>query len=367
MKTDLSRYDWEIFLVALSLFVLGLVMILSSSAVTAYQEVGQARYFFYRQLIWGLVGIVTCFLSATIPMDFVKKLTPLIYLVNLLLLVLVLMPFFGREASGALRWIDLGFIGFQPSTFAKLALVLTLAYYLSKVSLKPNEHLKHLVTALVLTFLYAFLIAIEPDIGTAFQIGSIGLVMLFLAGIPLTYLITVGFMCTPLVALTIFTSGYRRERVVAFLNPWSDPYGTGYHVIQSLQALARGGISGLGLGESVAKKGYLPEPYTDSIVVVLGEELGLIGISLLLVLLLFLVFKAFSMSMKTRDSYEKMIGGGIAFMIGLQVLLNLAVVSGLIPTTGVAMPFISYGGSSLVVNLLAVGLLLNISKGEQNV
>jgi cell division protein FtsW len=342
-------------------------MILSSSAVTAYQEVGQARYYFYRQLIWGLIGIVACFFAATVPMDLVKKLTPLLYLAGVFLLVLVLLPFFGREASGALRWIDLGFIGFQPSTFAKLILVLTLAYYLSETNLKPNEYLKHLVTTLVLTFLYAFLVAIEPDIGTAFQIGSIGLVMLFLAGIPMGYLITVGLMSTPLVAATIFTSGYRRERVIAFLNPWSDPYGSGYHIIQSLRALARGGLSGLGLGESIAKKGYLPEPYTDSIVVVLGEELGLIGISLLLVLLLFLVFKAFSLSMKTRDSYKKMIGGGIAFMIGLQVFLNLAVISGTIPTTGVAMPFISYGGSSLLVNLIAVGLLLNISKGDTNV
>ncbi len=367
MRTSLFRYDWEILLVALSLFVMGLVMILSSSAVSAYQEVGQARYYFYRQMIWGLIGFVTCFASATIPMDLVKKLTPIIYLGNLFLLVLVLMPFFGREASGALRWIDLGFIGFQPSTFGKLSLILTLAYYLSEASLKPNEYIKHLVTVLVITFLYAFLIAIEPDIGTALQVGTIGLVMLFLAGIPLTYLLTVGLLSMPVVAVTIFTSGYRSERVMAFFNPWSDPYGSGYHIIQSMRALARGGLSGMGLGQSVAKKGYLPEPYTDSIVVVLGEELGLIGISLLVVLLLFLVFKAFSLSMKTRDSYEKLIGGGIAFMIAMQVFLNLAVVSGLIPTTGVAMPFISYGGSSLLVNLMAVGFLLNISKGEQNV
>lgn len=367
MRISLSDYDWEIFLVTLSLVILGLVMIMSSSAVTAYQDLGEARYYFYRQLSWGILGFLACFVSATVPLNLVKKLTPVIYLGGVFLLVLAMVPYVGREASGAWRWIDLGLISFQPSTFAKLFLILTLASYLSSVQLKSDRYFLHLMVVLGMTFLYAFLIAIEPDIGTASQVGLLGLAMLFLAGFPIAYLVTVVVLSTPVVGVTIFTSGYRSERVIAYLNPWSNPYDQGYHIVQSLKALSRGGLSGLGLGESVAKKGYLPEPYTDSIVVVLGEELGLIGISLLVLLLLYLVFKAFSLGMKSRDPYQKMVGAGLAFMIGLQVFLNLAVVSGLIPTTGVAMPFISYGGTSLLVHLIAVGLLLNISRGGNNV
>lgn len=367
MGIRVSDYDWEIFLVTLSLVILGLVMIMSASAVTAYQDLGEARYFFFRQLTWALLGFVACLGAATVPLDLVKKLTPVIYLGGAFLLVLAMMPYVGREASGAWRWVDLGVISFQPSTFSKLFLVLTLASYLSTVRLKSERYFLHLMAVLGMTFLYAFLIAIEPDIGTASQVGLIGLAMLFLAGLPIVYLVTVLVLSTPVVALTIFTSGYRSERVIAYLNPWANPYDQGYHIVQSLKALARGGLSGVGLGESVAKKGYLPEPYTDSIVVVLGEELGLIGISLLVLLLLYLVFKAFSLSIKSRDPFKKMIGAGLAFMIGLQVFLNLGVVGGLLPTTGVAMPFISYGGSSLLVHLMAVGFLLNISRGGKDV
>jgi cell division protein FtsW len=367
MKSKLGEVDWELFLVMLALVIIGLVMILSASAVSAMQMVDQARYFFYRQLTWSIIGLIGCFIATIIPFDVIKKLTPLFYAIGLLLLILVLVPFIGREASGASRWIDLGIVGFQPSAFAKLSLITTIALYLSSVELKPNQYLRHLMVALLLTFAYAFLVAIEPDLGTATQLGIISLCMLFLAGFPISYLMSVGLMGVPVVALTIFTSGYQTERVMAYLNPWSHPYGKGYHIIQSMKALARGGMSGLGMGESIAKRGYLPEPYTDSIVAVMGEELGLIGVSFLILLIVYLIYKGFAISMKSRDPFKKMVGAGLSAMIGIKVILNLSVVTGLVPTTGVAMPFISYGGSALLVNMISVGLLLNISRGATHV
>lgn len=362
-----QRINWQILLTMMALVITGLVMIFSSSAVSAMEMVGQVQYFFYKQLTWSIIGLIACAVATIVPMKAIKKLTPLIYLSVGVLLVLVLLPFFGRESAGASRWISLGIIGFQPSEFAKIALILTLAYYLSTVELKPNNMFKHLIFALTITFIYAFLIAIEPDLGTATQVAFIGIIMLFLAGFPFSYLISVMTLGTPVIAFTIFSSGYRSERVVAYLNPWSDPYGKGYHIVQSINALARGGLSGLGMGESVGKKGYLPEPYTDSIVAVLGEELGLIGIFFLMVLITYLVIKGFQVSLKARDPFKMLVGTGLAAMVGIQSFLNLAVVSGFIPTTGVAMPFISYGGSSLLINMVAVGLLLNISKGDTNV
>lgn len=367
MNNLISDFEWEIFLVMLALVILGLVMILSASAVSAYEMMGLSEYFFYRQVIWTLVGLVGCFIAATLPMDLVKNLTPIVYLGVFVLLLLVLLPFIGHEASGAWRWISLGVVGFQPSEFAKLALVMILAYYFSEVRLRPNNRFKHLISVLVITFLYVFLVAVQPDLGTASQIGLLGVIVLFVVGYPLTYLAPVIIMSLPIGALTVFSSGYRSERVIAYLNPWADPYGKGYHMVQSIKALARGGLSGLGMGESIAKQGLLPEPYTDSIVAVIGEELGFIGIALLVLFLSYLIFKGFSVSLKCRNAFGKLLAAGIASMIGIQVLINLAVVCGMIPTTGVAMPFISYGGSSLFVHMIAIGLLMNVSRDVRNV
>ncbi|MFB6345210.1 MAG: putative lipid II flippase FtsW [bacterium] len=358
------KVDWDLFVVMLLLTVTGLVMIYSSSAVSAYELVGQTQYFFLRQLIWSLLGLGTCFVACYVSFETIRTLSPAFYLGVLALLGVVLVPALGREASGAWRWIDLGVVGIQPSAPAKLSIILMCAYYLTAVDLKPNLRVKHLVVVLSLTFLYCFLIALQPDLGTAIQIGLITLIMLFLAGFPVSHLITIGILSIPVGAITIFSSGYRTERVVAYLNPWSDPYDKGYHIIQSFNALAAGGLTGRGIGESVRKKGYLPEPYTDSIVAVMGEELGLIGITVLIGLLVYLTYKGFSVSLRATDTFQQLVGLGISSFIGLQALLNLSVVTGLIPTTGISMPFISYGGSALLVNMTAVGLLLNISRGR---
>lgn len=360
----LTDVDPGLVLVTLTLVVMGLVTIYSASALSAYKMVGEAQYFFHKQFIWSLLGTVACAVIALVPFTVIRTFTVPLYGLSNVLLALVLVPYIGREAGGAWRWIDLGFIGFQPSELAKLAVILTAGLYLSNAEVNGKNQFRDLLVLCLITFVPVFLIALEPDIGTAFQVASLGMIMMFLAGFPLLYLVGIGLLATPVGALTIFSSGYRTERVVAYLNPWADPYDKGYHVLQSLKALSSGGFTGKGLGESTLKMGYLPEPYTDSIVSIYGEEMGFLGILLLVALFGYLVYKGFSVSLQCSDSFERIVGIGVTFLIGFQAVLNMAVVSALIPTTGVSMPFLSYGGSSLLTNMMGLGLLMNLSGGR---
>lgn len=359
---DLEEYDWGLFVAMLGLVCMGLVMIFSSSAISSYELVNSISYFFYRQLIWSVLGLGVCFIAMTVSIDSIRNITPLIYVGCAILLGIVLIPVVGREVGGARRWIELGFIGFQPSALAKIALILMSARYLTTGERQERNLIRDIVVVGALTLFYAVLIALEPDVGTAFQIFIIGMVMLFLAGFPYHYIIFSIVLAVPLGALTVFTSGYRRERILAYMDPWGDPLDKGYHTIQAMKALGAGGLSGRGLGESVQKMGYLPEPYTDSIVAVIGEELGYLGILFLIGLIGYLVTKGFTVSLTSKDPFKRLIGVGLSSLIALQSALNLSVISGLIPTTGVAMPFISYGGSSLLINMGAVGILMNLSR-----
>ncbi|MFB6357366.1 MAG: putative lipid II flippase FtsW [bacterium] len=365
MSTDrLFEVDWGLFLSMLGLIVLGLVMIFSSSAIPAYRMMDSTPYFFQKQLVWSLIGMVGCFAAAWVSPVTLKQVTPVIYAGSVALLALVLIPFIGREAGGARRWLDLGIIGMQPSELSKIAVIMTAGLYLSKVEFREKFMIKHIVMVMFITLLPAILIALEPDVGTAFQVFTLGLIMLFLAGFPYHYLLFLVALSVPVGAFVIFTSGYRRARIVAYMNPWGDPLDKGYHTIQSMKALAAGGFTGQGLGESIRKLGYLPEPFTDTIVAIMAEELGFISVLLLIGLLGFLVVRGFMISLQTSDVFFRFIGIGLTSLIAMQAALNLSVVSGLIPTTGVSMPFISYGGSALVINMTAVGLIMNISRSS---
>lgn len=363
---QLWEYDWSLAMVMLTLMGIGLVMIFSSSALSGYEMVDSVSYFFQRQLVWSLIGMGTFFVAMTVSFDTIRSLSVPFYWIVVALLALVLIPYIGREAGGARRWLDLGILGFQPSELAKMALIFASANYLTSRPPKEQNVIRDITVVGAFTMLFAVLVALEPDVGTAFQLFIIGLVMLFLTGFPYHYIFFTFVLAMPLGALTIFLSGYRRARVLAYINPWGDPLDKGYHVIQSLKALGAGGLSGRGLGESLQKLGYLPEPYTDSIVAVIGEELGFIGIMLLIVLITYLVVKGVSVSLQTGDPFRRLVGVGLSFLIAMQAILNLSVISGLIPTTGVSMPFISYGGSALVLNMTAVGLLMNISRSTDS-
>ncbi len=358
----LKEIDWSLFLVALSLLVLGILMVFSSSAFRAYSSYNNEFYFFHKQLIWGLIGIVACLSAAVISFDTLKSLIPVFYFAVLVSLVLVLIPFIGREAGGARRWIDFGFISFQPSELGKLAVIMITALYLSKSRLQQKNIVRDMGAVFFLVFILAFFVVLAPDVGTSLQLILLGFIMLFLVGFPYHYLFMLGAMIVPVFAVSILVSGYRRARILAYINPWGDPYSKGYHILQSMRALGRGGFFGRGLGESFLKRGLLPEPYTDSIVAILGEELGFMGVALLLALIVYLIWRGYMISLQSSDPFDRLLGLGLVALIGTQSALNLAVISGTVPTTGVTMPFISYGGSSLLINMTAVGLLMNISR-----
>ncbi len=357
-----KEIDLSLLLSTAVLLVVGLLMVFSSSAMNAYREFGNEFYFFQRQLIWCVFGIIALLVTASISFETLKKLIPLFYVGTLITLVLVLIPFIGHESGGARRWLHFGFIGFQPSEFAKLAVISMCALYLTTQKLEQKNIVRDLFVISMLVMAMAFLIVLQPDAGTAFHIALLGFVMLLLAGFPYHYLISLGVLGVPLAGAAIFISDYRRARIISYLNPWGDPFDRGYHAIQTLRALSRGGLFGQGLGESLLKRGYLPEPFTDSIVAVLGEELGFIGLMFVIGMLVIIIVRGFMISLQSSSSFDRILGVGLVFLIGFQSSLNLAVVGGLLPTTGVPMPLVSYGGSSLLVNMMAIGLLLNISR-----
>lgn len=354
--------DWSLFLCMMALVILGLVMVYSSSAETAYEALGSMDYFLTRQLISMVLGLLACFLLALIHPRALKQIVPALFWVSVVLLVLVLIPSLGRKVGGARRWLALGMFSFQPSEVARVTLVLMLGVYVADGV--PGDRLfsKKLIGGLVLIALVVGLVAAAPDFGMAMLIFLTGCVVLFVAGIPLRSLVVLLVVSTPVIGYLVFSSGYRRARVMAYLNPWGDPLDQGYHTIQALNALGSGGLAGRGLGESYYKTGILPEPFTDSIVAVIGEELGYLGVLFLILLVAYLMVRGFVISLQSTDGFDRLVGVGLCTLIGLQALVNLAVVSALIPATGMTMPYVSYGGSSLIMNMAALGILMNISR-----
>ncbi len=355
----ISEVDWSMLLVTLILTGLGLVMIYSSSAIEAYELVGQTPYFFHRQLIWIIIALSVCLGITFTPLEVIKKLTPLFYFSVIILLLLVLIPFVGVMTRGSRRWLDLGLFGFQPAELAKLSVILAGTLYLTRVEQSEKTAFRDLLSVCILGGIPALLVLMQPDLSSAIQIFSASIILLFIAGYAYRHLFSLLVLLTPVLGIAIFISGYRRARIVAFINPWADPLESGYQSIHLMRSLASGGVLGRGLGTGVHR--YLPEPFTDSIVAVLGEELGLIGIVILLSLLFYLVYRGITVSLQTSSPYTRMLGVSMTALIALQGVMNLAVVIGILPTTGVPMPFISYGGTSLVVNMIAVGTVLNIS------
>lgn len=362
MVRRLKRVDWSLFLTMLALVSYGLVMIYSSSALRAYQTFENLEFFFARQFVWGLLGIGVCLFVALVSRKTLIQVAPALFVISVLLLFLVLIPVIGREAGGARRWIDFGLFSFQPSELARVTLILMLAAFLSRTTSDQNLDVQAIAWGLFMVGLVVALVGLGPDVGMAVLIFTSGLAVLFVAGLPIRSLLILGFFGVPFGMGVIFISGYRRARLLSFLNPWGDPYDHGYHTIQALAALGNGGFAGKGLGESLTKISMLPEPYTDSIVAVIGEELGFLGVFLVVGLVSYLIVKGFIISLQSSSVFDRLLGIGVCCLLGFQSFINLAVISALIPVTGMTMPFISYGGSSLVTNMLCMGLLLNISR-----
>ena len=345
-----------ILLVITSLLVLfGLLMVYNSSPVTALRDFGDPFYLARLQAIWVVVAFIAGIVAYKINYKLLEKLSPLLVIIAVVMLMLVFVPGLGVEIYGARRWISVGGIfSIQPAEFAKLAYIVYLVSWLSKkVSLTPFIFITLLISAIVL---------LQRDLGTTVVISATGLIIYFLAGAPITQffaIIPAGFLTA---AVFIFGSEYRRARLMSFLNPTADTQGSAYHINQILIALGSGGIFGVGLGQSKQKYGYIPEVTTDSIFSVIGNELGFVGAAIMIILFLVLVIRGFQIAMHTNDKFGKLLAVGISSWIGIQTIINLAGMVALLPLTGVPLPFISYGGSSLVVTVIGVGILLNISR-----
>jgi cell division protein FtsW len=345
--------------VALTLF--GALMVFSASAVMATDKFGTSTYFLLRQLAWVGAGFVA--LVAMMYLDYRRLSSPAVVFPALALqLMLLVGVLFADRSHHTRRWLHLGSASFQPSELSKIVLVVFLAYFLEQRSDEVND-LKHtLLPVGLVTGLSMALVVVEPDFGTALAIAMIVAAMLFMAGVRLKYFAGVGLLAAPVVYWLVFHSTYRHNRVLAFLHPYADPLGKGFQIIQSFIAVGTGGITGMGLMEGKQKLFYLPEPQTDFIFAVVSEELGFIGAVVLVVAFAIILWRGWRASAGCTSEFGRLLAMGLTVMVVGQALVNMSVVLGLLPTKGIPLPLISYGGSSLFVTLAAVGILLNISQ-----
>jgi len=355
--------DYWLYVPVIMLAGIGVVMVYSASSIVAADRYGDAAYFLKRQLIWVALGGMAMLLTQRIHYAAFRRLTPLLLLLAVASLVLVLVPGVGRVAGGARRWISLGGpFSFQPAEAAKLAMTLYLANFLANRGTRLREFRRGVAPPLLITGVMFALILVQPDLGSAMLIALVTLVMLFVAGARASHLAGLVVLGIPGVLAAILGEEYRRRRLLAFLDPWADPQGAGFHIIQSLLALGSGGLLGVGLGNSLQKFFYLPERHTDFIFSILGEELGLLGTGAVIGLFALFAYRGIRVARRAPDQFGSLLAAGITAMVLLQAVLNIGVTTGVLPITGVPLPFLSFGGSSLLFTMIASGMLLNISQ-----
>jgi cell division protein FtsW len=337
-------------------------MIYSTSAIFAQDKYDDSYYYLKRQALWIIFGLIGFSVALNIDYRDFRKYSMPILLISMFLLALVFVPGIGRAAGGARRWIKVGAFSFQPSELAKLAVILFLADRLTVRRRHIGRFWRALLFPLLLTCLVMGLVILQPDLGTTILIALISAILLFSTGVPLKLLFPAVLAAVPAVYLLVFSSSYRARRITAFLNPWADPEGAGFQIIQSFIALGSGGIGGMGLAQSRQKFYYLPAAHTDFIFSIIGEELGFAGAIIILGLFLVIFIVGMRLARGAPDFFGFLLGIGIVSIISLQALINIAVVTGSLPTKGLPLPFISFGGSSMLFNLVAIGVLMNIGR-----
>jgi cell division protein FtsW len=357
----MSKTARLLFIAVYLLVGIGVVMTYSASAVYAEHVYHNSQYFLFRQILFVVVGTVLLFLAASIPLSFWKRHARALIAISIVLLVLVLVPGIGFSAGGARRWLRLGILNFQPSEFAKISICLYLCDYLSrKKKIIKKGNLPIFMPPLLLVGAICGLTLLQPDLGSCAFIFIIAAILFFMGGIHLRYVLIASLIFLPVFYFLVIRVPYRLSRVSAYLNPWQDPQGSGFQMIQSFLAFALGGIQGVGLGQSTQKLFYLPSSYNDFIFSVIGEELGLLGVLGVMLLYGIIFFCGIHMAENAHHDFERLLILSLTFMIVLQALVNMMVATGLIPTKGLPLPFISYGGTSMVINLMSVGLLVGM-------
>ena len=346
----------------LALLGIGFVMVYSSSAVRGYILFDDPYHFLKMEVLWIILGLGAMALSMLVDLRLLRRFAKPILFIAIVLLIAVKIPGVGRRVNGADRWIGMGPLSIQPSEVIKLSMVLVMAHLLALEPHKIQSFRKGVLPILGLLGVIAGLIMLQPDLGTTLVIAATAFFMLIAAGARATHIGSLIGIGLGLVVASIAAAPYRMRRIFAFLDPWADPLGKGYQTIQALLALGPGGLFGLGLGQSRQKFLYLPENHTDFIFAMIGEELGFVGASLVILLFFLFAWRGFRVAMRAPDPFMGFFAVGLTAMVSIQAMINMGVVSGVLPVTGITLPFISYGGTSLVFTMLGVGVLLNISR-----
>lgn len=356
----------KILLIAVILISLfGTIMIYSSSYVWAEYKFNDPYKYLKSQVIFLIIGYIVMIIVSNFSYHKYKKLANIIFGICFIMLILVLIPGIGTVRNGSRSWFGLGGFGIQPSEFTKLGLIIFTSKYLSNNTRDLKDIKKGVFPILAVVFLTFGLIMLEPDFGTGVVIVMTIIVLLFVSGVKMNFFIKIGILGLIGVIILILIAPYRMERIISFINPWSDPLGSGFQIIQSLYAIGPGGLLGLGFGNSIQKHFYLPEPQTDFIFAIISEEFGFMGILIVAILFVTIIYRGFKIAMNSEELFGKFLAFGITFGLAFQTMLNLMVVVGLIPVTGVTLPFLSYGGSSLIISLISIGILLNINKYKE--
>ena len=370
-----NRMDYILFITVLILLSLGVIMVLSASAPSALSETSNSYTYFIRQFIFAIIGIGIMLFISKIDYRFYKKYYWLVYAVSVLVLLLVLIPGLGREVNGATRWIGIPGLGqFQPSEITKIGLIIFYAGYLSDHKSELKDFWRGFVKPLA--FLLppiAILYLVQNHLSVCLVIAAITAVMMLMAGCRLLHFIAAGLVGVAGIVIMLIkgqtseSSSFRWDRIVTFFDPWSDATGTGYQMVQSLYAIGSGGLFGVGLGNSTQKYLYIPEPQNDFIFAIVAEELGFVGCVAIIALFGIFVWRGIVIAMKAPDMFGSLLAVGVTTLVAVQAIINIAVVTASIPTTGMALPFFSYGGTALVILLASVGILLNISRAGSKV
>lgn len=352
--------DRVIIVSTLLLLGTGLLMVYSTSNVFAMTSYNDEFYFVKKQVAFSILGLFVLLMAMKVPYTLYRKLAYPLLILGFVALALVFVPGIGHKVGGARRWIDLGFMTFQPSEAVKLCVIIFLAYSLSS----KQEYIKKFSTGFLPNIIipggFVALILVEPDLGTSVTLAALVMIMCFIAGVRASYLLGMSVIAGTGMYIFVSNMPYMLKRIEIYLDPWKDPNGAGFQMVQSFLAFGSGGIFGVGLGAGRQKLFYLPEAHTDFILSVIGEELGLIGVGSVIVLYILFLVAGASIALRARDLYGTYLAIGLTSMIVLQAGLNMGVVLGVLPPKGLALPFVSYGGSSLIINMLAVGILLNI-------
>jgi cell division protein FtsW len=359
-----GKFDKYILIVIGILLITGILMVYSASNAFSREQFSDSLHYLKKQLLYCCLGLALMLCAMMVDYRIYQRITWIMLAVSFILLILVFVPGIGIKIGGSTRWIKIGKFTFQPVELAKLTLIIYMARFLSQKDEYIESFKRGVLPFLIIISIYLGLLCAQPDFGSAILIILLAFLMLFIGGARIYHLVALGSVAVVFMIIGVLLAPYRIQRILTFLDPWKDQEGSGYHIIQSLYAFGLGEYLGTGLGGSVQKLHYLPTPHTDSIFAVIGEELGIVGASIVVILFMIVVWRGIHISLATEDRFGNLLAVGISCLIGIQAIINIGVATDSLPSKGITLPFISFGGSSLLLSLISIGVLLNISKNR---